>query len=74
MELKTESGVSITIIEGDSSAILAFDRSVRAVELSKAELSKIKAFLSPSMNTNSIDDDCKPSKKKAAENTALEEI
>lgn len=46
MELKTESGVSIRIIEDGSSKVLIFDRSVRAVGLSEEETSKISALLS----------------------------
>ncbi len=35
MELKTESGVSIIIIDDGSSKVLIFDKSVRVVELNK---------------------------------------
>lgn len=53
MELKTESGVSITIIEDGSSKVLIFDKSVRAVGLSKEETSKISALLSSKSNAKS---------------------
>ena len=53
MELKTESGVSITIIEDGSSKVLIFDKSVRAVGLSKEETSKISALLSSKSNMKS---------------------
>ena len=46
MELKTESGVSITIIDDGSSKILLFDKSVRAVQLNDEEISRIRAELS----------------------------
>ncbi len=46
MELKTESGVSIIIIDDGSSKVLIFDKAVRAVELNKKEVSKISAVLS----------------------------
>jgi hypothetical protein len=49
MELKTESGVSITIIEEGSSRILIFDRSVRAVELNEDETAKISTVLSSNL-------------------------
>jgi hypothetical protein len=52
MELKTESGVLITIIEDGSSKVLIFDKSVRAVGLSKEETSKISALLSSTSNAN----------------------
>lgn len=52
MELKTESGVSITIIEDGPSRVLIFDKSVRAVGLNKEETSKISALLSPKPNAN----------------------
>ncbi len=45
MELRTDSGVSITIIEAGSSRVLIFDKSVRAVELNKEEVYKISASL-----------------------------
>ncbi len=50
MELKTDSGVSITIIEAGSSKVLIFDKSVRAVELNEGELSKISASLISKLN------------------------
>lgn len=50
MELKTDSGVSITIIETGSSKVLIFDKSVRAVELNEEELSKISASLTSKQN------------------------
>jgi hypothetical protein len=50
MELKTDSGVSITIVEAGSSKVLIFDKSVRAVELNEEELSKISASLSSKSN------------------------
>lgn len=51
MKLKTESGVSITIIEEGSSRILLFDKSVRAVELNKQEISRINALLNSHLKT-----------------------
>ncbi len=74
MEFKTESGVSITLIEGESSAILAFDRSVRAVELSKSELLKIKAFLTPGAKTDTVEDGSKLLKPRANGTGSLEGI
>jgi hypothetical protein len=50
MELKTDSGVSITIIEAGSSKVLIFDKSVRAIELNEEELSKISAPLTSKSN------------------------
>jgi hypothetical protein len=52
MELKTDSGVSITIIEAGSSRVLIFDKSVRAVELNEEEISKISASLSAKLEAN----------------------
>jgi len=48
MELKTVSGVSIKIIDEDSSKTLIFSTSVRAIGLNKEETSKIGALLSAS--------------------------
>jgi hypothetical protein len=47
MEFKTESGVSIKIIEEGSSKIIIFSTSVRAIGLNKDETSRISALLSP---------------------------
>jgi len=54
MKVKTESGVSITVIPECSSKIMLFDRPVRAIELKKEEVSQISALLVSSlkMNTN----------------------
>lgn len=46
MELKTESGVSITILKEGSSKVLVFNKPVRAVGLNKKEISKISSLLS----------------------------
>jgi len=51
MEIKTESGVSITIIPEGSSKIMLFDRVVRAIELKKEETSQISALLVSSLET-----------------------
>lgn len=50
MELKTDSGVSITIIEEGSSKILVFSKPVRAVGLNRKELSKISNLLTSKSN------------------------
>lgn len=52
MELKTESGVSITIIEESSgSKVLLFNKFVRAVELNREETSRIRALLASNLKT-----------------------
>lgn len=51
MEIKTESGVSITIISEGSSKIMLFDRAVRAIELKKEETSQISALLVSNLET-----------------------
>jgi hypothetical protein len=53
MKVKTESGVSITIIEEGSSKVLMFDKSVRAVELNREETSKLSALLSSNRKAKS---------------------
>jgi hypothetical protein len=63
MELKTESGVSITIVDDGSSKVLIFDKSVRAIGLSEEETSKISALLAPNQNGKGI------SSNKAANST-----
>jgi hypothetical protein len=60
MELKTDSGVSITIIEAGSSRVIVFDKSVRAVELNEEEISKISASLSAKLENS----DSKPKVKR----------
>jgi len=54
MEIKTESGVSITIIPEGSSKIMLFDKPVRAIELKKEETSQVSALLASGleMKTN----------------------
>jgi hypothetical protein len=54
MELKTDSGVSITIIEEGSSKILVFSKPVRAVGLNKKELTEISNLLISKSNTKTI--------------------
>jgi len=51
MKVKTDSGVSITIIAEGSSRILFFDKPVRAVELKKEETSQISALLVSNLET-----------------------
>jgi hypothetical protein len=51
MKLKTESGVSIGIIEQGSSKVLLFNKSVRAVELNKEEISRIRTLLTTNSET-----------------------
>ena len=46
MKMKTESGVSITIIPEGSSKVIVFSKPVRAIELKKSESSEISAVLS----------------------------
>jgi len=45
MELKTESGVSVSLTIKKSSMIILFDKPVRAFELKKGEIAKISSFL-----------------------------
>jgi hypothetical protein len=45
MKVKTESGVSITLVSEGSSKIVIFDRPVRAIELKQNEIPKISSFL-----------------------------
>ena len=54
MRVKTESGVSITIIPECSSKIMLFDRPVRAIELKKGEIFQISVLLASGleMKTN----------------------
>ena len=60
MKVKTDSGVSITIIAEGSSKVLTFNKSVRAVELNKEEASKISALLSSNLKTKSTVTDIEP--------------
>lgn len=45
MKMKTESGVSITFISEGSSKIMSFDKPVRAIELKREEMQKIRSLL-----------------------------
>lgn len=45
MKVKTESGVSITLVSEGSSKIVIFDRAVRAIELKQNEIPRIDSFL-----------------------------
>jgi len=45
MKVKTESGVSITLVSEGSSKIVIFDRPVRAIELKQHEIPRINSFL-----------------------------
>jgi len=49
MEFKTESGVSITIIREGNSIILSFNRSIRALGLTKKEVKEINTCLSQNL-------------------------
>lgn len=54
MKIKTDSGVSVTIIPEGSSKIMLFDKPVRAIELKKEETSQISTLLASDleMETN----------------------
>jgi hypothetical protein len=45
MKMKTESGVSITLVSEGSSKVVIFDRPVRAIELKQDEVPRINSFL-----------------------------
>ena len=45
MEIKTESGVSITIIPEGSSKVMVFSKPVRVIELKRQESSQMSAIL-----------------------------
>lgn len=51
MEVKTESGLSITITAEGPSKVVFFNKPVRAVELTKGEVSQISALLTSSLET-----------------------
>lgn len=45
MEIKTDSGVSITIISEGSSKVMVFSKPVRVIELKRQESSQMSAIL-----------------------------
>jgi len=49
MGVKTESGVSISIIPRRSSKIVLFDKPVRLIELKEAEITRISALLASNL-------------------------
>jgi hypothetical protein len=51
MRLKTDSGVSIVIVEEGPSKVIFFNRPVRAIELNKQEMSQITALLTADPKT-----------------------
>ena len=51
MKVKTESGVSITIIPEGSSKIMLFDRPVRLIEFKKEEVSQMSVLLASNLET-----------------------
>ena len=64
MELKTESGVSITILEEGSSKVLIFSKAVRAIGLNKKEISKISSLLTLKPNASKAPINIEPLKSK----------
>jgi hypothetical protein len=52
MEIKTKSNVLITIVPEGSSKILLFDKPVRALELGRAESSKLVTLLTENNETH----------------------
>ena len=51
MKVKTESGVSITIVPEGSSKIMLFNKPVRVIELKKVELSQLSVLLASDLET-----------------------
>jgi len=72
MRLKTESGVSITIIEEGSSKILLFNKSVRAIELGKDEISQISALLTQQRSAKTYTTITKSTKPENCQKAAYE--
>jgi hypothetical protein len=54
MKMKTESGVSITLISEGSSKIVIFDRLVRVIELKQNEIPRISSFLISKSEAESV--------------------
>jgi hypothetical protein len=54
MKIKTESGVSITLVSEGSSKIVIFDRPVRIVELKQEEIPRINSFLNSGSEAESV--------------------